>query len=220
MNRFFNTDSKFFQIMDKFSSIVLLNILWIVCCIPVVTIGAATTALYYVTLKLVRDEESYIVKSYFKSFALNFRQATGIWAMVLVFLGILYFDFSVLNTSESPISHVITILLYVLIFFFIMVMCYVFPLLAKFDNTVFNTVKNSMFLSIIHAPKTFLLLLWTVIPVIALYQFPEFMVPVFVICGISAIAYFKSKIYVKIFDKIIPVENPEEEQVNEGEKEI
>ncbi len=76
MNRFFNMDNKFFVFMGRVADLLLLNFLCILCCIPVVTAGASITALYYVTLKMARDEESYIARSFFHSFKQNFKQAT------------------------------------------------------------------------------------------------------------------------------------------------
>ena len=76
MNRFFNMDNKFFVFMGRVADLLLLNFLCILCCIPVVTAGASITALYYVTLKMARDEESYIARSFFRSFKQNFKQAT------------------------------------------------------------------------------------------------------------------------------------------------
>ena len=74
MNRFFSMDNKFFQAMGRIADLLILNLVFLVCCIPVVTIGPALTALHYVTLKMARNEESYIIRSFFKSFKQNFRQ--------------------------------------------------------------------------------------------------------------------------------------------------
>lgn len=84
---FFNYDNPVWRFIGKLGDLILLNILWIVCSIPVFTIGASTTAVYYVTLKLVRDEGDSTIRSFFHSFKGNFRQATAIW-MVLLAAGI------------------------------------------------------------------------------------------------------------------------------------
>ena len=76
MGRFFSMDNKFFTFMNKVADLCILNIICLVCCIPIVTAGASITAMYYVTLKMVRNEEAYIVRSFFKSFKDNFKQAT------------------------------------------------------------------------------------------------------------------------------------------------
>ena len=75
-------DNGFWRFMGKLWDALVLNILWMVCCIPLVTVGAATTAVYYVALKLARDEEGYVISSFFKSFKENFRQATALWLVL------------------------------------------------------------------------------------------------------------------------------------------
>ena len=97
MNRFFNMDNKFFVFMGRVADLLLLNFLCILCCIPVVTAGASITALYYVTLKMARDEESYIARSFFRSFKQNFKQATII---NIIMLSPLLFCLSIFGLPE------------------------------------------------------------------------------------------------------------------------
>lgn len=73
---FFNLDSPVMRFLTKVADLIILNILFLICCIPIVTIGAASTALYTVTMKSVRDEESYVIRSYFKAFKDNFKIGT------------------------------------------------------------------------------------------------------------------------------------------------
>ena len=79
MNSFFNYEGPFFNVLNRLSDLVILNVLWFICCLPIVTIGASTTALYYVTIKIVNDEDAYVAKNFFKSFRQNFLQSTVIW---------------------------------------------------------------------------------------------------------------------------------------------
>mgnify|MGYP000763200386 FL=1 len=86
--------------LNKMADLIWLNILTLICCIPVITIGASLTALNYVTLKLVRDEEGYVTKAFFKSFKQNFKQATIIWLILLLVIALLLGDFLILNYSS------------------------------------------------------------------------------------------------------------------------
>lgn len=90
MGRFFSMDNKFFTFMNKVADLCILNIICLVCCIPIVTAGASITAMYYVTLKMVRNEEAYIVRSFFKSFKDNFKQATIINLIMIAVGAVLY----------------------------------------------------------------------------------------------------------------------------------
>ncbi len=207
MRNFFNLEGGFFGFMDKIANLVWLNILFLVCCIPIFTIGAATTSLFYVTLKMVRNEESYITKSFFKAFKQNFRQATGIWLLAML-VGVIFFaDLRILTaTGENTIYKVILVAIYVMLVVFALTMTYVFPLLAKFDNTIKNTIKNSFLISIRHFPKTLLLIFCTVFPFVLSY-FIIYVSPILLIIGSSGIAYITSTIYVKIFDRYISEED-------------
>ena len=83
MDRLFNMDNKFFTVMGRVADLIMLNVVFLICCLPIVTIGASLTALHYVTLKMARNEESYIIRSFFKSFKQNFKQATVINLIML-----------------------------------------------------------------------------------------------------------------------------------------
>ena len=83
MDRLFNMDNKFFTVMGRVADLIMLNVVFLICCLPIVTIGASLTALHYVTLKMTRNEESYIIRSFFKSFKQNFKQATVINLIML-----------------------------------------------------------------------------------------------------------------------------------------
>ena len=126
------------------------NILWFICSIPIFTIGASTTALYYTCLKIVRNEEGNVTKTFFKSFKENFRQATVIWLILFAIGSFLAFDFYVLynlrlNTA-MPMAAFWTILLAILIgaiIIYLIVLFMIFPLQASVINTTPNMFKNA-----------------------------------------------------------------------------
>ena len=107
MDRFFNMDNKFFSMMSRVADLILLNVLCIICCIPIVTAGASITAMFYVTLKMVRDEESYIVKSFFKSFKENFKQALVINIIMLAVGGVLALDIILVRNMQTSYSRIL-----------------------------------------------------------------------------------------------------------------
>ena len=88
----FNYDNPVWRFIGKFWDVLIVNILWGICSVPVFTIGASTTAMYYVTLRLARDEDGYTIRSFFKSFKENFKQATIIWLIFLLVGALLGFD--------------------------------------------------------------------------------------------------------------------------------
>ena len=97
MGRFFNLDSPVMVALTKMADLIIVNLLAFFCCLPIITVGASMTALHYVVLKIVRDEECYIVKSFFKSFKENFRQATVIWLIEVLLIIIFAADFWIIT---------------------------------------------------------------------------------------------------------------------------
>ena len=128
----------------------LLNVLWFLCSIPFVTLGAATTALYDVSLKLVREKEQYIIPMFFRSFRENFKQATVLW-LILVGAGALlatdgYIVYHLRSHSHGAAAIFWTLLLALLIaasIVYVIILLYVFPLTATVRNTNTAMLKNS-----------------------------------------------------------------------------
>ena len=140
--KFFSYESRFSQILLKLCYACYLNLLWFVCSIPVFTIGASTTALYYASLKVVRDEDSHVGAMFFRSFRENFRQATQIWLILLgvgLFLGADgYILYHLRLTSTGTLAVIWTLVLAVVIaaaVIYVIVLEHIFPLLASVSNT-------------------------------------------------------------------------------------
>lgn len=148
MNTFFSPDGKAYRLVDKLVSAVWLNILWIVCCIPVFTVGASTTALFYVSIKLARDEEGNITKEFFHSFKMNFRQSTKIWLILFAVGLLLLTDGYVLYHMrfENVFWTLLTAIFIVAVVGYAIVALYIFPLLAHFDNATPAMFKNALFI--------------------------------------------------------------------------
>lgn len=146
MRNLFNPDNAIMQLITKVVYSAYLNILWFICCIPVVTIGASTTALFYVTLKMAKNEEGNITTAFFRSFKENFRQSTIVWIILLavgIVLGIDGYTLYHLR-FENAFWTVITAVFIVALLAYAIVLMYIFPLMARFDNTTLAMFKNSI----------------------------------------------------------------------------
>lgn len=218
MGQFFNMDNKFFVFMGKVADLCMLNLLCIVFCIPVITAGASLTALYYVTLKMVRNEEAYIFRSFFKSFKQNFKQATIINVIMLIAAAILYLDTNIARNMGQTAGKVLGMIFAVFTLLYVMILLYVYPVLAKFYNSIKNTFKNALLMAIRHLPFTFLMLVICACPLVIFFipsiQMQMTLILLFILFGPAVIAYGNSHFFVKIFDKYIPKElTPEEAEV-------
>lgn len=208
---FFNYDNPVWRFIGKFWDVIILSFLWGICSIPVFTIGASTTAMYYVTLKLVRDEDGYTFRSFFKSFKENFKQATIIWLIMLaaglILGGDLWFFLKVYKGSSQFRSIMIAIFL-AFSFIYLAMCTYVFPLQSRFYNTIKKTLFNAFFMSIRHFLYTLgMLAIDVVLIVVALFYFPPLM-----LFGVALLAFANSYMLSAVFKRYMP-----EERKDDGE---
>lgn len=145
--------------ITKITYSAYLNILWLVCCLPIVTVGASTTVLFYVTLKVARNEEGSLTKAFFHSFKENFRQGTIIWLILLAAGIALGFDGYIFYHMrfENAFWTVATAVFLVAAAAYAIILMYIFPLLARFDNTVRAMFKNAIMLGMRFLPCTALM---------------------------------------------------------------
>ena len=213
MNHIFQIDNPFFRFMGNVADLVILNFLFLICCIPIVTIGASFTAAYYVALKKVRGEESYIARSFFHSFKQNFRQSTIIW-LIFLFLGILLsFDFQIIKSLEGSFAVILNYLMIVAAFFSIMIFLYVFPILARFYNPIKTTLKNALLMAVRHLPYTILMVAITagfLFITFLNYTSLAYSLLIWIVIGFALIIFINSYFFRKIFDCYMPSEEQEQ----------
>lgn len=201
-------DSPLMRFLTKIADLMVLNILFCVTSIPLITIGASWTALYSVTLKMVRDEEDSVSRSYFRSFRQNFRQATLLWLGVLVVLALLVLDIRVLNgMAEGTAPGLLRVGVEILALLGIMVLQYLFPSLARFEASLADTLKNACMMALAHLPKTALMTAAAVGAVwITLINNTTIAVGLMVwpLIGFSLMAFGNSGILRRIFDNYVP----------------
>ncbi len=194
----------------------------IVCSIP---LGPALTAMHYVLLKLVRDEDSYVTKSFFKSFKENFKQGAILQVIQFTAGGILLLDFLIMRDGSGIYRYIVIAISLILY----MVSLYIFPLLSKFVNTVLGTLRNAALMSIMALPKTVLMALVSAVPVVILYFFSAKALPILILMGIAGPGFVQALLYNNTFKRFEPkVEEMTDEEemdaairkIDEGTEEI
>lgn len=200
--RLFNSDGPLMQALNKVADLMILDLIALVCCIPIITIGASFTALHYMALKIVRGEEVYIVKGFFKSFKQNFRQATVIWLIQIIVMTVLGMDYYIVymapDSNPSVIMQVLFLLTGILA---ISEFIFIYPVLSKFDNTLVKTFKNTLIMAVMQFPKIILMfVLWLLPIIVGAFIFPLF--PLVVLFGLSLPAYGSAMLYNKFFKRM------------------
>ena len=174
MGNLFNLDNPFFTFLSKLVDAFLLSMLWLVCCIPLFTIGASTTAFYYTVNKVLRRGQGYLTQEFFHSFKQNFKQSTILW-LIFAVLGLI-FRWDAFLMQENIANGMKFGGLYPVFYAFLgmelMVIIYVFPYLARFENTTKQILKNGALLAIAHFPKTIVCFLIVVVSGLMIYLLP------------------------------------------------
>ena len=165
--------------------------------------------MHYITLKIARDEEIYVLRDYFKAFKENFKQSIIAWMVFLVITAVFFVDYLILKDMGLENTKVFLMIIGAIYLLVCFTMMYVFPLMARFENSLKQTVKNAFFMSILHIFKTVIMAVIYTIPFVLLPLHYNVLM-VFLLVGLSGPAYFNSFIWKSIFKKYEP-EKVEEE---------
>ncbi len=222
LQEIFSPDNRVMIFITKIVYSVYLNILWFICCIPIVTAGASTTALFYVTLKMAKNEEGSITVQFFRAFRQNFKYATKVWLIMLAVGVVLGIDGYVLYHMrfENALWTVVTAVFLVAVAAYLIIAMYIFPLMARFDNTVRRTFLNSIILGMRFLYCTALMaLIYFVMAVIVINIFTPA-----IVFGEGLCAFFCSYLLTRILEMLAPKneedeaseENPDTEEIPEG----
>ena len=195
----FGIDSKLYEFLSKIADLI------IICSLPIVTIGASTTALYGVTKKMASNSEGYIFRSYFKLFKENFKQSTIMWIILLVLSLIPTADLYIINyMPKGLLPTVLRGFMLAAALAILFVFLYAMALQSTFENTVKNTLKNAFLMGIGHFPWTLLIVAITLLPIILLVTLgsaASSVIYVMSFVGFSVLAYLNSFIFNRIFKK-------------------
>lgn len=161
--RLFSTESTLYRFIVRFWDVVKINFLWLVFSLPVVTIGPATVAAYSVTLKMVDDEEGYVARQFVAAFKSNFRQGLPLGLMAIGAAYLSYLNFEFFNKVEgNPVLFLIAALL--IAFVALVHLTYAFPLAARYENTLKETLKNASTITQRYFVRT--LALWVILAIL------------------------------------------------------
>lgn len=214
----FNLDSKFMHYANKFADLMFLNILTLICCIPIITIGASITAMHNVLLKIYRDEESYIAKAFFKSFKENLKQSTAIWLIYLVLILVLVLDFFYIRDYNLDMPKFFQYALYIVAIIGAFSFSWVFILQSRYENKVVHTIRNSFIVGISHFFYSIMMIILAAIPIFCLAFF-SVAVPLCFAFGFTLPGLLQTMLYSRVFDKIEGVDRKalkEQQQVDDG----
>lgn len=142
------TGNPVFSFMGKLGDVVALNVIWLLCCLPVVTAGAATTALFYAARKIAAGEDCRVCRDFFRSFRANWRQATALWLVLLVWLAAGAANLWTGLHTDSALGNLCRGVGAVLLLVWLMAEGFAFPLLARYDYRPGRLVLDALRLAV------------------------------------------------------------------------
>ena len=172
MRKLFDADSGFMRGLSRLTDLVLLNLLFILTSIPLVTIGASASALYSVFFRWHRQEESGYVKAYFHAFARDFKEATVLWLAFVVFMAISIFDIWFFFYQTEPLSY-LGVLFGFLGAMGLFTYSYAIILVSVFANSFAGTLKNALLMAVAYFPRTLVMALINLLPFLLVGLFPS-----------------------------------------------
>jgi len=208
MFSFLSPDSKFMQVVSRFSDLVILNILFLLTSLPVFTIGASSAAVYTLTFRMLRGREEPIVKSYFRAFRENFKQGAVLWLIILFAAvpALVYLDH--FYTMEGGPNYLFVPFLTVFLVA-VFAACYAFPWVSQFQNRTGEVLRNALLLSFANLPRTIAAAVINLLPLgLLLFRYELFLKVSFLWVALyfSAAAYINTAIFWKVFKPFYPEE--------------
>lgn len=198
--KFFSVESPLYKFMQSLWDILKLNFMWVIFCIPIVTIGGSTIAAFSVLLRMSEDQEGNVIKDFWKAFRENWKQGILIGLLPPICFEAVFLDFQLYNAVENGGLGILIVGCFSA-YIFIFCLIYVFPLLARYDNTVINSIKNSFRIGMKFFGRTFLLLVIIAVEVLIIFWNPTTKF-VGALIGPACIMYTISGVAMHIFRKI------------------
>ena len=216
MNRLFNYENPVMQFISKIFDLIVLNLFFLLFSIPIVTMGASLSALYYVSLKILRGEEPYLWQNFIKAFRQNFKQATIVWVILLAASVLLGMDFYIINSQDTVIFAVVRVLLWMIAGILFCIFLYIFPVISHFVCSTKQAFKNSVYMIIGFLPYTIIMLAFCgLLLYLCSVSARIFAIVILLsgICGHSVVAFTFCIFFDRIFRRYEPEEKTDEENI-------
>lgn len=201
----FDPDSLLMRTLSRVADLALLNVVFLLTCLPIFTIGAANTALYTVVFTMDTGREGKLLSGYFRAFRDNFRQSTLLWLIILLFGASTYVYMVQFSALGGSLGYVLLVLATAILVTLLMVFSYAFPLFSQFSNTIRATATNSLLLAVAYLPRSVILLVINCFPWVLLFMNLYAFIHLgflWFILYFAAAAYLNSRVLLKVFQPL------------------
>ena len=216
MKSLYNPDSPVMQFLTKVADLMILNVVYLVFCIPIFTIGAATTALYRVMLNYEKDETANPARQFWRAFRANLKPATILFLIMLIPIAFMIYYFMVIVGAAYSGSKTFVIICCVAVLLIMMLWSFLWPMQAQFENSIGNTIKNALLLSVGHFPIAVLMSAINLFPLLLLSFFPDVFLRIsmlWILFGFALIAKINTKMILKVFKPFLQAADAEDTEI-------
>ncbi len=204
MGSWFGIDSPFMNFLNKVMNLLVLNFCFLLCCVPVVTIGAGITALYAMNLKMVRNEEPPVWRGFWKEFRANFKQGTISFLVLSVFGILIFWNYRIIAGWSGVIAVLLRVALLVMGIFYVLEFLYLFPYIARFEDRLGVCAWNALLIGVSRFVCTVMLVLIVVAVSSLMLSDAELLLRALILwltIGFAGMNYLFSWILRRVFDR-------------------
>lgn len=216
-------DSPVMIFLSRFADLIILNLLWLICCLPVFTIGASTTAMYHVCRHMEEDHHISVFRDFFSNFRTDFRQSTPVFLILLVPSVAIVLTFLMLTRTDAGMPLLHGVLMLVSSIVLAMVSAFVYPLASIFDTKPLGLIKNALLLSFGNLPRALPAVILNLSPILVLFISLELFLRLSIFwlaIGFALVAYLNMRLLMPVFKKLMPPEETDEPAEDAAEADL
>lgn len=191
------------QSLGTLADYTIAYLLWLLCCIPIITIGASTSAMYHVMMKIASDEDYRVCKGFFSTFKQNFRTRFFLWLTILLVFIFLFFDLGICEANSLPLLNIISYLIIACIFIFHLFASLIFPIQGRYGGGYRETLRNAFYVATQHFLMVLLIALLPILPFILIqYASNMYLLALLLVVGIPVLLVLQCHALLKMFIEI------------------
>lgn len=205
--KLFNYDSKFMRFFLFLSHITLLNLVWLICCLPIITAGAATVAQHY-SIKQLINEDTHVFRNFRIGFKSHWKNASILWIIFLILAAIFVFDYNLINTNDLPAEMIILAVSVLAFITLVFTMIWSYPVMINFAGNAREIFFNAFMFSFMFAPYTLVTVVLVAVMIVGMFK-NMFLAALLILFGPTLIVYISLRVFEKAFAKYRSVDAEE-----------
>lgn len=201
MKDVFDFNNPVMSFLSKLADLMILNVITLICCVPIVTVGASLSSMYYVLLRLRQEETSFVTKDFFHAFRQNLKQGIILWILYLAAIIALAAEYYLIFVARIPELVEVRYGVYLFTALVLISLTWSFVLLSRYNNSFGRVIINSYFIGFTHFVRTIMMALLMMSPIALILIYPA-ATPIILVIGITLPCYLQTFFFIKVFEDL------------------